>query len=80
MKMSSPLHALRRHTAAVYAPRTDAIEHQACPIQGALAPATIESRFLGSPGRNIVIMQTKARRFLVGWQRNFYFPRAVEWR
>jgi hypothetical protein len=66
MKMSSPLHALRHHTPAVYAPRTDAKGHQACPIQGALAPETIESRFLGRPGRSSVIMQTTARRFLVG--------------
>lgn len=64
--MGSPLHALRRHTPAVYPTRTDAIGHQACPIQDALAPAIIEPRFLGRPGRSIVIMQTTASRFLVG--------------
>jgi hypothetical protein len=80
MKMCSPLHALRRHTPAVYTTRTDAIGHQSCPIQVALTPAIIEPRFLSRPGRSIVIMQTTASIFLVGWQRKFVFPRAVEWR
>jgi hypothetical protein len=65
--MTVPVGSLKaRHTLAVCARRTDAIGHQARPIQGALAREKIVSRFLGRPGRSIVIMQTMARRFLVG--------------